>query len=182
MADTCKPRRGTHKVTDLWAKSSRSEGSTCWQWLGATSDGGKTPRIWTFDHDKGERVVMPGPRAVWNIANQCGLGSRLAFMACVNSLCVNPAHVRVAVDRAEIGAHIAASGKRKGKNLEQRRANLRKAWAASGKTITPPALVIAIRAATGTGRAIGLQFGVNERIVSRIRRGEAHLNVMEAAA
>lgn len=174
--------RGTNKVTDLWAKSERAEGSTCWQWLGAKSDGGKTPRMWTFDHDKGEKLVMPGPRAVWNIANQAGLGSRFAFMRCCNSLCVNPAHVGVAESRAEIGAHIAANGKRKGSHVEARRLNLVKAWAGSGKTLTPPETVLAIRAATGTGRAIGLQFGVNERIVSKIRRGESHLNVTKEAA
>ena len=176
-----KLKRGILRIGDLYARSERRPGSNCWHWLHAMSSDGVSPRIWTLDHDRTEKRVMSGPRATWNIAHGRGLGDRLAYMHCCNSRCVNPQHVRTAADKAEIGAHIAANGKRKGTSVEQRAANARKGWAARGITVTPPEIVRAVRAASGTNVAIGVRFGIAHQVVSRIRRSDSHRAVLEVS-
>jgi len=165
------------RIVDLHYRSERRPGSTCWWWLGAMASDKVSPRIWTLDYERIEKRAMTGPRAVWSIKHQAGMGTRLAFMACMNSSCVNPEHVGTAADKAEIGAHIAASGKRKGNSTKQRRANVRKAWAATGVAITPPEVVRALRASVGTHKALGIAFGMAHSTVSRIRRFESHRDV-----
>ena len=174
-------KRGTTRIVDLYARSERRPGSDCWIWQGATSDDGASPRIWTFDHDRGDKRVMTGPRAAWNIANGAGPGGRLAYMHCCNSLCVNPAHVRLAANRAEIGARIRVSGSRKGQCSTQRRAGLEKAWSARGIVVTSPEVVRAVRAAVGTNIAIAARYGIGHRVVSTIRLRKSHRDVAEAA-
>ena len=174
--------RGFLKITDLYAGSERRPGSTCWWWLGALSGG--YPRIWTFDHDLIEKYAMSGPQAVWNISTGTGTAGRTAYMRCVNRGCVSPHHIGIAASRAEIGAHIRRTGKQKGaRNSETQRANLSKAWAVAGIVPTPPEVVLAIRAA-GAGEsnmALGRLHGLCHTTVSRIRLGESHQHVMEAA-
>lgn len=159
--------RGVLRVQDLYARSERRAGSACWHWLGAKCDG--QPRIWTFDHDRGEKRVMTGPRAVWNIATGSGMGSDKAHMTCVNTECVNPKHVGRFADLAAIGASVARSGKRKGMHLAQRLSAARKGWAARGIVPMPPETIAAIGVAEGTNIAIGKQFGIAHQLVSRIR-------------
>jgi hypothetical protein len=129
---------------------------------------------------------MSGPRAVWNIAKQCGLGQRLAYMHCVTSLCVNPEHVYSASDKAEIGANVVRSGKRKGTAMAARRANAAKAHIANGITVTPPEVVRAIRAVgigrgTATNIELAAKYGIWHTTVSMIRRGKSHRHLLEAA-
>ena len=165
-------KRGVMRVADLRDRS-RPHG-TCWLWAGAACCG--SPRIFTFDYDRGEKRTMSGPRAVWSISQRSALGSRLAFMRCCVSSCVNPDHVGSAASKAEIGAHHAAAGVRKGTNVEQRRAAIRVAWERTGCQPTAPAIVLAIRAA-GPGpsnMALAREHGIGHTTVSRIRRGESH--------
>lgn len=176
-----KPARGILRIADLYARSERRPESNCWHWIGAVSSDGVSPRIWTLDHDRVEKRVMSGPRAVWNIAHGRGPGERLAYMHCCNSRCVNPQHVRTAADKAEIGARLAEHGKRKGTNMEQRVANASKGWAARGITVTSPEIVRAVRAAVGTNVAVGLRLGIAHQVVSSIRKGKSHRGVLEAS-
>lgn len=167
---------GVTRIADLFNRSKRLPGSDCWWWVGAMACDKVSPRIWTVDHDRSEKRSMSGPAAVWNISRGVGLRGRLAFMRCVNSSCVNPVHVKDAASKAEIGAHISATGRRKGKNVEQNRANIRKAWDANGVTPTPSEIVLAIRAA-GPGvstQELARLHGISRSAASRIRRGESH--------
>lgn len=155
----------------------------CWHWRGATSNG--SPRIWAFDHRLGDKRTMTGALAVWNIA--FGRAPRtMAFRGCVSRTCLNPAHLREAGTKAEIGQHIRRTGALKGLHLEVRRANVARAHEACGIVPTPAAIVLAIRAAPAkvTAVALAAQYGMAHQTVGRIRRGESHrhlLPVQEAA-
>lgn len=167
------------KVSDLEARSLRDAATHCWHWQGAKATDG-TPRIWTFDHERGEKRAMSGPKAVWNIAHQAApRAGWLVFRRCVTLDCVNPSHMAQARDKREIGAHVARSGARKGKFAEQARANALKASAAAGIVYTPPEIVRAIRAEGSgpTNLALSERYGIGHSTVSRIRRGESHRGV-----
>lgn len=155
----------------------------CWHWQGAKSNG--QPRIWAFDHATGDKRAMSGPKAAWNIA--FGRAPRgLAYRACLCDSCLNPAHLREARSKAEIGEHIRRAGTRKGTAYPARMANLARARAALGITPTPAAVVLAIRAAPQDVSNVELskEFGLLHQTISRIRRGESHrhLLALEAAA
>lgn len=169
-------------IDDLKARSIVDPATHCWHWQGAKSSdrSGRNPRMHTFDHDRGEKRTMGGAKAVWNIAHQCGCGNQIPFRGCLVNDCVNPAHVRLARDKAAIGEHIRRSGKRKGQAVEQRRANQKKAIAALGLVPTPDAIVLAIRAApaTITGLALASQFGIAQQTVSAIRTGKSHRHLL----
>jgi hypothetical protein len=145
----------------------------CWLWQGAKATDG-TPRIWTLDYERIEKRCMSGPKAVWNIAHGRGTGDKLTYRTCVNCDCVNPTHHALAADKAEIGAHIAKVGVRKGTALAQRRANIRIAHAANGIQPTPTEIVLAAREWTGTNMEFARLHGMCHTTVSRIRRGESH--------
>ena len=171
--------RGVLTIQDLRARSKVDVGG-CWHWLGAKSTDG-APRIYTLDYERKEKRSMSGAKAVWNIAQCCApTPGFLAFRRCMITDCVNPVHIGLARDKAEIGVHTARTGKRKGTQLEQRRANLAKAHAANGNAPTPTEVVRAIRAADKsiTGLALAEKFGICNRTVSRIRRGQSHRDVL----
>lgn len=165
------------RIADLDARSLRDAATHCWHWQGAKAAEG-IPRIWTFDHERGEKRCMSGPKAVWNIAHQAApRPGWLVFRSCVTPDCVNPAHHAQAPDKAAIGQHIARRGGRKGTHLEARRANAAKAHAARGITPTPAEVVLAIRSMSGTNVAIAAATGVRHQVVSQIRRGESRRGV-----
>jgi hypothetical protein len=152
----------------------------CWEWLGAHSGSNGLPAIHVFDHARGEKRTMTGPRAAWNLAFcEAPPSGELIFRGCCNNLCLNPAHLRRAKTRAEIGLHQRRAGSRKGTAVEARRENIAKAWAASGITLTPVDVVLQIRSADAkvTGKALAAQFGMAMSTVSKIRRGESHKGV-----
>lgn len=166
-------------IADLRARSVQDPATHCWHWLGAKSPDG-VPRIWTFDHERGDKRGMSGPKAVWNIAH--GAAPRpghLVYRRCVTCDCVNPSHMAQAASKKEIGAHIARNGARKGTSVPQRRANLLKAAAAAGIRYTPPEIVQAIRAAGPgpTNLELAALHGCAHSTVSKIRRGESHRGV-----
>lgn len=165
------------RISDLYARSERRPGSGCWHWLGATSTDG-SPRIHTYDHDRCDKRSMSGAKAVWNISRSCGTAGKLAFRLCLMRDCVKPDHIALALSKAEIGAHIAARGGRKGTHLQARRLNAGKAWAARKVAVTPPETVLAIRGMQGSNVAIGRALGMRHQTVSRIRRGESHRHLL----
>jgi len=162
-------KRGITRIQDLFDRSERRPGDLCWHWLGAMVKG--SPRIWTFDHDRGEKRCMPGPTAVWNIAHGAAPRGGIPYRSCGCTDCVCPAHIRIAENTTEMHAALAATGRLKGAHLEARRANIRRAWEVTGKTPTPEATVRQILARIGseTGRAIARDLGVSEQAVSRIK-------------
>lgn len=151
----------------------------CWLWQGGcTTDG--TPRIHTVDYERMTKATMSGPRAAWNIAHgESPPAWALVFRGCQRRLCLNPAHLRLARSKAEIGAHIRLAGTRKGTAVEARRANVRIAALASGKVYTDPDVVRAIRHAPPEATSVSLAaiYGLAQQTVSRIRRGESHRGI-----
>jgi len=170
-----KPRRGMATIADLKARSVVDAVTGCWHWQGAKSTDG-TPRIHTFDHAVGDKRVLNGPQAVWNIAHGESPAPYLAFRRCVCTDCVNPVHTGKAPSRAAIGLHIRLSGARKGTSIDARMANLAKAHAATGKFKTPDVLAIQVIQAprSVTGRELARRLGISEQVVSRIRSGQTH--------
>jgi len=179
-------KRGIATVAALREHSVFDPRTFCWHWQGAKSTEG-VPRIWAFDHERGDKRVMPGPKAVWNIAF-ARAPRGLAFRRCGCTDCVNPAHHGEAPDKAAIGLHVRRAGWRKGTHVEQRRASLAKAQRAAGVTPTPAHIVAAIRSADPktTNVAMAAQFGITHQTVSEIRRGnsrrDAHLEEEEQCA
>lgn len=174
-------KRGIGSIEDLYARSERRPGSSCWWWMGAVDKhSGGGARLWSFDFDAGEKRSMSGARAVYGILHGVAPpAGKIAAMRCCNRLCVNPAHNWIAGSRAEIGAAIAEAGTRKGKNRAALLASLAKGRKSQGIVDTPSEIVRAIRQApkTITSRSLAQQFSVGEGTVSKIRRGISHVGV-----
>lgn len=100
-----KPRRGFATIEDLKRRSVVDPVTHCWHWQGAKAVTDGIPRIHAFDHQRGEKRTMSGPRAVWNIAHNESPRA-LVYRGCQTTDCVNPAHHRQAWTAAEIGQHI----------------------------------------------------------------------------
>lgn len=175
-------RRLVTRAQDLYERSERRPGSSCWWWLEGTSNG--HAQLWALDFDSGEKKAIRGCRAAWYIGSGgAKLGERVAYMRCMNKLCVNPAHA-AAGTRQEMGAHIAKRGDLRGKFTHQRRVNLVAARAASGIVDTPPEVVLAIRAvprSEATNTQLAARFGLTHQTVAKIRRGESHRHLMPMA-
>jgi hypothetical protein len=175
--------RGITTTAHLRARSTidpydRNPYDPCWHWTGAKATDG-TPRIWTFDHERGDKRCMSGPKAVWNISRGAAPIGKLVYRKCVVCDCVNPGHLVLAASRTEIGANVAKVGSRKGTSVEQRRANVRKAWAARGITVTPTEIVLACRAAPKETSNIELarEHNICHTTVSQIRLGLSHKTI-----
>jgi len=172
--------RGVLTVEALRSRCTVDPVSHCWHWTGAISSDG-IPRIHTFDHAVGDKRVLTGPRAAWNIAHgEAPPADRMVFRCCGERLCLNPAHLRLAATKAEIGLHWRRAGFRLGTALDARRANAAKAQAARGITPTDSAVVLAIRQAPAEASNVELaqRFGVAHQTVSRIRRGQSHRHLL----
>jgi ethanolamine utilization microcompartment shell protein EutL len=175
-----KPRGLIRRTQDLYERSERRPGSACWWWLLGTSNG--HAQMWAYDEDMGDKKAIRGCRAAWYIATGAKLGDRVAYMKCMNKLCVNPAHA-AAGTRQEMGEHITKVGRLKGKFTVQRRLNLAAARRASGVVDTPPEVVLAIRAAqkSVTNVQLAAQYGITHQTVARMRRGESHRHLLPMA-
>lgn len=163
--------RGLLTVASIRARCEVDAVTGCWHWQGAKSCDG-VPRIWTFDHERGEKRCMCGPKAVWNIAHgRAPLPGYLVYRECVTTDCLKPSHLRASPSLAAIGANVAASGKRKGTSLEQRLANVRLAWAAAGNPKTPEHVIAAILAADPkrTHLDVGRELGIAQQTVGKYR-------------
>lgn len=162
---------------ELRARCETDPATHCWLWSGAYNKRSGMPIIWAFDYDRVEKRAMTGTRAAWSLAfGESPRNGALVYRSCCRATCVNPAHLRLADTRAEIGRHIRLSGTRKGTPRESWCKSLPSAWAASGVQITPPDLVRKVREAGPevTGRSLASEYGLTESVVSRIRRGESH--------
>lgn len=171
--------RGFRTLADVLARCVIKDDTRCWIWQGATTTDG-SPRLHTFDHARNEKRTLSGTVGVWNIAHQASpLAGYLVFRGCVNMLCMNPAHFRLAKSRKELGAHIRRNGARKGTAMEARRANQRLAMEAKGVQPTAPEKVRAIREADPnlTNKQVGAIHGVPHWTVSKIRLGRSHKGI-----
>lgn len=174
--------RCCNTLADVRERCSVDPATGCWHWLGTMTKRG-SPRIYAVDLDRSDKRVMPATRAVWMLAFGTAPGRLMIYRSCFVADCVNPQHLRPAESKAQIGAKLRASGKRKGTSLEQRRASVAKAMAAQGIVPTAPAVVLAIRAepAGVTGMQLAAKYGLAAQTVSRIRRGQSHRHLLEAA-
>lgn len=175
--------RGVNRSEDLRARShinplDSNPYDPCWHWSGAKSNG--MPRIHTFDHDLGEKRPMSGPRAVWNISKGKGPGSSLPYRDCGSCDCVNPGHHKLAADKAEIGRFLTKSGRCKGIALEQRRANIAKAWKVCGLNLMTAAVVCAIRESSESGVVLAARYGITDTAISRVRLRQTYKHVKES--
>ena len=163
--------RGVCTVADLRDRSVIDPSSRCWVWQGGRTKG--KAAMWTFDHARGEKRVMPGPLAVWNIAHGAApLPGWLVFAGCGNLCCVNPAHMRDARDRAAYGAFVRRAGWLCGKHIEQKAASLAKARAAKGIRDTPPDVVEKVRQLEGiSAYKVAQHLGIRRNVVYDIRHG-----------
>lgn len=167
-------------VDALRERCTVNHGTGCWTWTGATSSDG-VPRLHTFDHDRGEKRTMSGPKAAWNIAHQrAPLPGWIIARRCGNRLCLCPVHLGEFRDKAALGEHIRRAGWRVGTHVEKRRESQRKACVASGKPPTPEHIVRAIRQAdpSMTSVALAVMHGIAHQTASRIRRGDSHKGVL----
>lgn len=176
-------RRGIATLADIKARSAVDPVTHCWHWQCAKSVDG-TPRMHVFDNLVGEKRVLSGPAGVWNVAHGRSPSPSLAYRCCGTTDCVNPAHMRLAANKTELGVHIARSGRRKGTALESRRANIRKAHEVTGRHATPDDIARAILQAerSVTGRALARHYGISEQVVSRIRTGQSHQHLRQVVA
>lgn len=174
-------KRGLLTVESLKARCVIDAATHCWIWQGAKSSQGY-PKMHTFDHERGEKRAMNGSKAAWNIAHQSAPPSYapLVYRCCGQKLCLNPAHLRCAKDKAEIGLHIRRSGQFVGTGVEARRKNQLLAMEARGIKPTPADVVLAIRSAPKivTGLELAALHGISTTAVSRIRRGQSHRGVV----
>ena len=173
-------RRGVATIADLYARSIVDPACGCWIWQGANVGG--AARIWSLDLDDLEKKVLSGPRAVWYITHGTPLGDAVAYMTCWRKGCVWPTHVRAAASRGEANSQAALAGVyRRSPSARQANAvNARKARQARGVVDTPPEVVLAVRAAAGTGtqEEIGHRLGLKKTVASRILRGETYRHLL----
>ena len=172
-------RRGIATVDDLRARSAIDPRTHCWHWQHARGPDGM-PRIWTFDRRSGAKACLTGPMAAWQIAHDAPpTRGHLPYRVCGHRDCVNPAHLRLAANRAELGQHIARSGRLRGNSTEQRRANLVLARAAAGIVTTSTDVVDAIRAAPKhiTSAELARDLGMWPQTVWRLRRAQPRIEV-----
>ena len=185
MTPGAKLPRGIATVEALRLHCDIDPETHCWLWNGALSTDG-VPRIHTFDHERGEKRLMSGPKAAWNISRGEAPPSwaPLVYRTCMRSRCLCPVHLKTARDKAEICAHVSRMGIRKGTNLEQRTAARLKGLAAQGLVPTSPEIVLAIRAADPAirTRSLARLHGVSDSVASAIRTGKTHRHLLPGVA
>ena len=171
-------KRGVLTVEALKERCKVNPVTHCWDWQGAMSE--NQPRVWTLDYERICKRVMSGPLAAWHIAYQAPpRAGCLVFRGCMNAKCLNPAHLREAANKTEIGLHIRRLGSRIGTALESRRANIAKAHVANGMNVTPREKVLAVRAADPAlnNTQVGAMLGLSHQVVGAIRTGKRHAGV-----
>ena len=172
-------KRGILTVADLRACCDVNQTNGCWIWQGGRTNG--APRLWTFDHERGEKRVMTGPKGVWNIAHQAAPRKGwLVFRRCQVRLCMHPVHMGQARNLIELGKHIQLLGSQKGTMDAQRHANLVKARESQAVTSTPREVVLACRSAGAdvTNVSLARLHGIGPSTVGRIRRGLSRCDVV----
>lgn len=168
-------KRHILRILDLHANSEHVEGDTCWHWSGAKNKAGE-PRIYTFDHERGEKRSMSVAVAVYNIANRAAPGALIPYRRCGVKDCVNPEHMKVALTRSDMLRDVFARGANKRKSCPREPSEAQRAAISKGMGIqlTPLPVVMSILRSTGTGRSIAAAHGVSESVVSKIRSRQSH--------
>lgn len=162
-------------ASDVLRRCQIDKATGCWIWQGATIGSNRTPAIWTFDAEKGEKRTMSGPRAVWTLVfGAPPVGGKMVYRRCCTNLCLNPRHLDTGT-KADIGEHLRRVGLLRGKPLAPGSArNYLRLLEARGMRPTPPELVRAVKSAPKevTGKALALTLGLTESTVSAIRTGK----------
>lgn len=171
-------RRGVATIADIRERCIVDPVTHCWHWQGGMSSENRLPAIFAFCHERGEKRVMPGTKAVWNIAHgRAPLAGWLVMRGgnCSRD-CLNPVHLREVKSRGEVARNLSWAGKLKGVAVAQKRAAAAKARAAKGAKDQAPETVAAIRALLGTMSqvAIAAQTGVSKGVVNRIAIGRTY--------
>ncbi len=168
-------KRHILRIVDLHANSNHVPGDTCWHWAGAKNQAGE-PRIYTFDHARGEKRSMSVAMAVYNIANQAAPGDLIAYRRCGVKDCVNPEHLKAALTRSDMLRDVFARGadKRRSKPRAPSEAQRAAIERGMGIALTPLPTVMSILRSSGTGRSIAAAHGVSESVVSKIRKRRSH--------
>lgn len=142
----------------------------CWNWSGALQSCGATPTINIAHPITGKRVVMSVRRAILmerHKENLLLLRGRLATYKCGNPKCVNPDHTH-AVTRSALQNRLA-------KEFGYHNSPVRKkkiADAMRAKSRLTMEIAEQIRQSKKTQRAMALEFGVSQGVISKIRRGQ----------
>jgi hypothetical protein len=141
----------------------------CWHWSGAKAQG-KYPRIHAPDYsDGGTMRVQTGLRAAWQASTGKAIptGHRVYHRDCSNHTCVNPAHIACG-PTADWGKQVAKTGawKNQPKRIIANRATGRK------RSLVTPSAAHYIATSSSTGRALALELGLSNALVSRVRRSK----------
>lgn len=138
-----------------------------WLWRGALRSDGR-PNIYAPDYRRGgEMSTQNGYRAVWQCLHQKPVpqGCRV-FGTCDEPTCCNPAHIRCASEK-DFGQWVRRRGIYKGQTsriLANRAIN-------RARSVVTPEMIAYIQASDKSGRALALELGVSDSVVSKARRG-----------
>jgi hypothetical protein len=146
----------------FWSKVER--GPNCWVWTGTKTGAPGRPPYGGFRIT--ERRTIRAHRFSWELHFGPVPDGLIVCHSCDNRLCVRPEHLFVGTHAENI-----ADRDRKGRGLAMRGTE-------HGSAVLNDETVRAIRAATGSQRAIAARFGASQSQVSRIRAGLAWAHVI----
>lgn len=159
---------GIRTVADIRARCYVDEGTGCWHWRQAISQG--SPSI-HFVTPQGKRCKMRGRRAALLLHRGCDLlpGHAACAAAICESLdCVNPDHCRSGT-RRQVGEAHRKSGLAKAK-AKTEAARIQ----AERRRKLKPGQVMEIRASLETDAALAKRFGVSRFCIWAARKGKTH--------
>ncbi len=165
---------GIYTLSDLRDRCRIDSETGCWNWS-LTTSGGKSgsvvPRVSIPVGVVGNDVIkhLTGPRASWLLSGRSMREGWIAWRACLNPLCLNPAHIKAGA-RADEGSWRQDVGTWRGDPLRAR-ANMTSAR----KRALPPQSVETIEgmlADSMTRRAIESATGVTRTTIQRIADGQ----------
>ena len=153
---------GIRALADIKLRCRCDEGG-CWIWSMSASQsrGRPEPRVWLADE---KRTTTIG-EAVWLLSGRPPVQRR--WRTCFNTLCGNPAHIMGGTP-ADWGRWVSESGVLRGCSIRDaaNKARAKRRRALSDDQIRH------VMQSNDTGRALSLQLGVSESVISRYRRGQ----------
>ena len=149
---------GVRTMADIHDRCRIDEETGCWVWAYAARR--NMPRIWIADL----RTCLNGGAALhWLQFGKKPPKGKLYIATCGNTLCMNPEHRRMGTQRTLQKMHSAD---------QPQESRARMALTHRKRTGTPPEVIEAVRAATGTLAEIGAAHGMSQMRVWRIRTGQ----------